>query len=102
MTGHLGAGVQIDEFGNLLGTAFVGIEAAAVENATAGQVDGRGHLALQFDVLGFLAAELRYGAQQGPGVRVAGRLVQFAGGAQFADRTEIHHRHPGTEMLYHG
>ena len=45
MTGHLGSGVKIDEFRDFTDAALIGIEAAAVENATGGKVDGGGDLA---------------------------------------------------------
>jgi len=44
MTGHLGSGVKIDEFRDFTDAALIGIEAAAVENATGGKVDGGGNL----------------------------------------------------------
>ncbi len=43
MTGHLGSGVKTHEFRDFTDAAFVGIEAAAVENATGGKVDGGGN-----------------------------------------------------------
>jgi predicted homoserine dehydrogenase-like protein len=45
MTGHPGSGSKGNEFGDFTDTAFIGVEAAAVENATGGQVDGRGNFA---------------------------------------------------------
>jgi hypothetical protein len=43
MTGHLCSGLKADEFRDFTDAAFIGIEATAVENATAGKVDRRGN-----------------------------------------------------------
>ena len=41
MAGHLRSGLKTDEFRDFMDAAFIGIEAAAVENAAGGKVDGR-------------------------------------------------------------
>jgi len=43
MAGHLRFGGKTDEFRDFTDAAFIGIQAAAVENATGGKVDGRGN-----------------------------------------------------------
>ena len=44
MAGHLGPGGKGDEFRDFTDAAFIGIKAAAMENATGGKVDGGGNL----------------------------------------------------------
>ena len=57
--------VPTDQARNFISTTFIGIEAAAMENTARGEVDRGGDFAFQFNVFGFLAGELRDGAQQG-------------------------------------
>jgi hypothetical protein len=43
MAGYLSSGFKAEEFRDFTDAAFIGIEATAVENATAGKVDRRGN-----------------------------------------------------------
>ena len=45
MTGHLRAGIQAQQVRGFSDTALIGVEAAAVEHAAGGKVDGGGDLA---------------------------------------------------------
>ena len=72
--------------------ALLGVGAAGVEVAPLRRIQGAGHIAAETD---FFLLRLRigngYGGQQGLGVRVVGRFVDFFGGADLDDFSEVHH-----------
>ena len=59
--------------------ARVGVNASAMKDTSAGQVDGGGHFAFQLDVAAFLAAQFGNGGEQGLGVGVAGAIEEGLG-----------------------
>ncbi len=63
VTGHPRPGIQPNEPGNLMVTAFIHIKAASMEHAARGKVYGSGNLTLQLDMLWFLTTELRNGTE---------------------------------------
>ena len=90
-----------DQARNLGAAALIGMRTTAMEDATRRQIDRRRHLAPEANVIGLVIVQAWDRRHQRPGVGVARRGEERRRGRHFAYASQVHHRHPGTEMFHH-